>query len=176
MLTARATDDHHIEGLEAGADDYITKPFNIVLLGARIKNIIESRDMLRKKFRRELELQPLGKIIPVKEEDFIKKIIDIIESNLSNNAFDVEHLSREVGLSSRHLLNKMQNLTDYTPVEFIRTYRLKRAEQLLLQKNLTISEVAYDVGFSDPNYFSKCFQKQYGKTPKDFVAAIKTAF
>jgi AraC-like DNA-binding protein len=70
----------------------------------------------------------------------------------------------------------MQNLTDYTPVEFIRTYRLKRAEQLLLQKNLTISEVAYDVGFSDPNYFSKCFQKQYGKTPKDFVAAIKTAF
>jgi CheY-like chemotaxis protein/AraC-like DNA-binding protein len=171
LLTAKNTDDSQIEGYKAGADDYISKPFSIPILIARVKNLIESRDILRKKFRNELEINTIGKIVPIKEKDFMQKVLDIIEQNISNSDFDVESLSREVGVSSRHLLNKIQSLTDYTPVEFIRTIRLKKAEQLLLNTKLTISEVAYDVGFADPNYFGKCFQKHFGKSPKEFLAS-----
>jgi len=171
MLTAKVTEENQIEGFAAGADEYIAKPFSIAVLTARLKNLIDNRDALRRKFRSELELQPIGKVISNREEDFIKKVVEIINSNIGNPDFDVEQLSREAGLSSRHLLNKLQSITDYAPVEFIKIMRLKKAEQLLLQTDLSISEIAYDVGFSDPNYFSKCFQKHFGKTPKEFLSA-----
>ena len=168
LLTSRTSEEHRIEGLESGADDYISKPFNMVLLYARIKNLIEIRIALRKSFRKEIQLQTDTITKPI-DPNFLDKVMEIIQKNMEDSSFDVESLSREVGLSSRHLLNKLQSLTDHTPVELIRTLRLKRAEQMLVQKKLTIAEVAYDVGFSDPNYFSKCFVKQYGKTPKDYI-------
>lgn len=169
LLTSRTTEEHRIEGYESGADDYISKPFNMVLLYARIKNLIDIRKALRKTFRKEIYTKSSETLAKPIDASFLDKVIEIIEKNLENSAFDVEALSKEAGLSSRHLLNKLQNLTDHTPVELIRTLRLKRAEQLLLTKKLTIAEIAYDVGFSDPNYFSKCFAKQFGKTPKEYI-------
>jgi signal transduction histidine kinase/DNA-binding response OmpR family regulator/ligand-binding sensor domain-containing protein len=170
LLTARSTDENKLEGFENGADDYLTKPFSMRLLSARILNLINIRLSLRKKFRNEIILQPNAKYVTSSESIFINKVMSIIEEKMSDPNFDVDTLSKEVGISSRHLLNKLQSLTDHTPVELIRTLRLKRAEYLLAQKSLTIAEVAYDVGFSDPNYFSKCFTKQYGKTPKEYIA------
>jgi signal transduction histidine kinase/DNA-binding response OmpR family regulator/ligand-binding sensor domain-containing protein len=169
LLTARTSEEHRIEGYESGADDYISKPFNMVVLNARIKNLIEIRKALRMTFRKEIYSKSIDALAKPIDANFLDKVIEIIEKNMENSAFDVEALSKEVGLSSRHLLNKLQNLTDHTPVELIRTLRLKRAEKLLLTKNYTIAEIAYDVGFSDPNYFSKCFVKQYGKTPKEYM-------
>jgi YesN/AraC family two-component response regulator len=171
LLTARTADEHKIEGYESGADDYVSKPFNMVLLSARIKNLIEIRISLRKSFRKEIFIKPTDKLVTPVDADFLEHVLAVIEKNMDNSNFDVETLSKEIGLSSRHLLNKLQNLTDYSPVELIRTLRLKRAEQLLLQKKATIAEIAYEVGFSDPNYFSKCFAKQYGKTPREYIEA-----
>lgn len=169
LLTAQTTDEQKIEGYESGADDYVSKPFDMVLLKSRIKNLLDIRIALRKSFRNEIRIQPSDKLITPIDANFLEHVMGIIEKNLDNSNFDVETLSKEIGISSRHLLNKLQNLTDYSPVELIRTLRLKRAEQLLLQRKTTIAEVAYDVGFSDPNYFSKCFVKQFGQTPKEYI-------
>jgi YesN/AraC family two-component response regulator len=173
LLTARTADEHKIEGYEAGADDYVSKPFNMVLLSTRIKNLIEIRVALRKTFRKEICIKPTDKLITPVDANFLEHVMAIIEQNMENSNFDVETLSKAIGLSSRHLLNKLQSLTDYSPVELIRTLRLKRAEQLLLQRRTTIAEIAYEVGFSDPNYFSKCFVKQYGKTPKEYIESAR---
>lgn len=169
LLTARTSEEHKIEGYECGADDYISKPFTMSLLNVRIRNLIETRRALRKSFGKEISIQPTNKLITSVDANFLEKVIAIIEENIEDSNFDVETLSKEVGISSRHLLNKIQNLTNSTPVELIRTIRLKRAEQLLLLKKSTIAEIAYEVGFSDPNYFSKCFAKMYGKTPKEYM-------
>jgi signal transduction histidine kinase/AraC-like DNA-binding protein/ligand-binding sensor domain-containing protein len=169
LLTARTTDEHKIEGYQSGADDYVSKPFNNVLLSARIKNLIDIRIALRKAFKQEIVIQSTETLTAPVDANFLDKVIVIIEKNMDNSNFDVEMLSKSIGISNRHLLNKLQNLTDSTPVELIRTLRLKRAKELLLQKKTTIAEIAYEVGFSDPNYFSKCFGKQYGKPPKEFI-------
>jgi AraC-like DNA-binding protein len=107
------------------------------------------------------------------DSEFLNKVIAIIEVNINNTDFNVDVLSSEIGISSRHLLNKIQSLTEFKPVEMIQKIRLKRASELLMEQKLTISEVAYEVGFSSPSYFSKCFQKQYQTSPTDFINSLK---
>jgi len=170
LLTARTSIVYKIEGLEAGADDYITKPFDTQTLKARILNLIVSRKRLSQKFREEFLLKPKDIIIHTPDEKFLDQIIRIIEENIADPDFNVEKLSRTIGMSHSLIYKKLKALTDQNIVEFIRAIKLKRAAQILAQTKISISEVSSEVGFTDPKYFSKCFQKHFDKTPTDYAS------
>jgi signal transduction histidine kinase/DNA-binding response OmpR family regulator len=167
MLTAKATKEAKFEGLETGADDYLTKPFDVLELEVRIKNIIESRKKLRDKYKRELLLEPATINTELLKDNFLKKLLNITEEKLTDTEFDTEQLVKEFSLGRRQVFRKIQALTGYTPGQFIRTIRLKRAFQLIKNKNGTVTEIAYEVGFSNLSYFTKCFREQFGKLPSE---------
>jgi YesN/AraC family two-component response regulator len=169
LLTARADSESKISGLETGADAYLTKPFEMKELQVRINHLIEGRKKLRKKFSRSLSLQPSEITVTPIDEIFLKKALDILEANIMNTDFDVEIFSKEIGMSRTNLHRKLKALTDCSATEFIRIFRLKRAMCLLEQKAGNVSEVAYAVGFNSQGYFTKCFKKQYGRSPSGFV-------
>jgi len=169
LLTARTPLIFKIEGLETGADDYITKPFNLNILEARIWNLLESRQMLRERYRKDITLQPTNVAITSPDEKFLAKVMSFIENNISESSLSVEELGKEVGMSRVTLYRKIKALTNQTAIEFIRSIRLKRAAQLLEQNKLHVSEVAYMVGFIDIDYFRRCFKDQFGHTPKEYA-------
>ena len=165
LLTARAAAEDKIGGLESGADDYLIKPFNARELQVRVKNLIEQRRTLRERFRNEAILHPRQIGITSTDQRFFQKASEIIENHLSDPAFDTRTFSREIGMSRMQLHRKLTALTNMAPKEFIRALRLQRAAQLLRQKFGNITEVAYEVGFSNPSYFTECFRKNFGMTP-----------
>ncbi|MDQ3534289.1 MAG: ATP-binding protein, partial [Bacteroidota bacterium] len=171
LLTAKASGGDKVEGLETGADDYLIKPFESTELLVRIKNLIDSRRKLREIFSREITLGPTSITINSVDEQFLQRIMKIIEEHMEDTSFDVEIFSREAGLSKIQLHRKLKALTNESPGDFIRIMRLKRAADLLSQNAGTIAEVAYKVGFQEPSYFTRCFHKQFGKTPSEFMAA-----
>ncbi|MDQ4139563.1 MAG: ATP-binding protein [Bacteroidota bacterium] len=168
LLTAKSTIENKLTGLEIGADEYITKPFHAKELVVRVKNLIEGRRKLREKYSRESNLLPAG--TSSVDEKFFQKALSIIEANVSNPEFDVEVFSKEIGMSRMQLHRKLTALTNQSPGEFIRTFRLKRAAQLLDKNCGNISEIAFSLGFSSLTYFTKCFKEQYGQTPSDYLA------
>ncbi|MEJ7691870.1 two-component regulator propeller domain-containing protein [Daejeonella sp.] len=170
LLTARTPLIFRIEGLETGADDYITKPFNLNILEARIWNLLESRQLLRERYRKDITLQPTNVAITSPDEKFLAKVMSFIEKNIAESTLSVEELGKEVGMSRVTLYRKIKALTNQTAVEFIRSVRLKRAAQLLEQNKLHVSEVAYMVGFIDIDYFRRCFKDQFGHTPKEYAS------
>ncbi len=170
LLTARTPLIFKIEGLETGADDYITKPFNLNILEARIWNLLESRQLLRERYRKDITLQPTNVAITSPDEKFLAKVMSFIERNIAESSLSVEELGKEVGMSRVTLYRKIKALTNQTAVEFIRSVRLKRAAQLLEQNKLHVSEVAYMVGFIDIDYFRRCFKDQFGHTPKEYAS------
>lgn len=168
LLTARTAITFRYEGIETGADDYITKPFSAEYLIIRVKNLIKQRDLMRSHFVKEAICDP-GKITVTSiDEKLLKKAVDYITDNISDNSLSVEKLSREIGLSRVHFYRKIKALTNLTAVEFIRNIRLKRAAAILSQGKLTIKEVAAMAGFEDIDYFRKSFKKQFGVKPSDF--------
>ncbi len=169
LLTAKTTDQHKLEGLENGADDYITKPFNFEMLELRIKTLIEQRHKLRQLYQQNFDLQPSDISITSLDEKFLKKIKTITENNMHEPNFSVEKLSSEFGISRAHLYNKLVALTGKTPIEFIRILRIRRAAQLLEKSQLTVMEIAYKVGFNDPRYFTKHFKNEYNMTPSQYA-------
>ena len=169
MLTAKASVENRIEGLETGADDYITKPFNMKELLTRINNLIGQRQKLRERFSREVTLQPKDIAITSADEKFLNRTIDIIEKNMGDGEFDVASLREEVGLSHMQLFRKLKALTDQAPGDFIRTIRLKRAAQLMQQKFGNIAEITYEVGFNNLSYFAKCFREMFGMSPSEYI-------
>jgi YesN/AraC family two-component response regulator len=169
LLTARADTESKISGLETGADDYLTKPFQIQELQVRVKNLIDSRRKLRERYSHSLTVEPTEVAVTSTDEKFLQKALAIIEANLSNTAFDVETFSKEIGMSRGHLHRKLTTLIDQSPSDFIRTIRLKRAAQLLDKQAGNVSEVAFQVGFNSLTYFTKCFREFYGKTPSEYV-------
>ncbi|MFC2139920.1 response regulator [Bacteroidota bacterium] len=173
LLTAKASGDTKMKGLETGADDYITKPFNAKELLVRVRNLINQRRSLRERFKKEITLEPKEIAITSADEKFLQKIIDYIETNISDTKLSVESMGKDIGLSRVQLYRKLHALTDQSVSEFIRTYRLKRAAQLLEQKKGNISEIAYEVGFNEPSYFTKCFKNQFGKSPSEFNSQNK---
>ncbi|PZX16387.1 signal transduction histidine kinase [Breznakibacter xylanolyticus] len=169
ILTARNTHEQKIEGLETGADDYLTKPFSYEILELKIKKLIASRQELHKTLNLQYEIKP-GEIgITSMDEKFIQRALDLVEKNISNTDFSVEKMSREMGVSRGHLYNKTMALTGKTPIEFIRIMRLKRAAQLLAKSQMTVAEIAYEVGFNDPKYFSKYFKDEFGMSPSEYA-------
>jgi signal transduction histidine kinase/DNA-binding response OmpR family regulator len=167
LLTARAGTDSKIEGLETGADDYITKPFDVRELSARVKNLIEQRRQLRQKFSAGTVLKPGDVAVTSLDDDLLKRVIVAVEKNIGNEDFDVDSLAQEACLSRPHLNRKLRALTDLSPAEFIRYIRLQRARELLEKNAGNIADVAYQVGFGSPAYFSSCFHQRFGYSPSE---------
>lgn len=172
LLTAKALDEHKIEGIENGADAYISKPFKIELLRAYIITILESRRRLKERYSQQLVLEPGDITLNTTDERFLKKLLQIVEENISNTEFNVQELSDKMNMSYRALARKVKSLTNQTVNEFIRTIRLKRAMLILSKDKFPIAEVSELTGFNDPAYFSRCFQKQFGVPPSSFTSTL----
>ncbi len=168
LLTSLSDSTNKLEGLEIGADEYVTKPFDIKMLATRIHNLIVTRSMLKKKFSSEITLSPKDITITPIDEVFLNKTMEVIESNMSESEFTVDDLVREVGVSRSLFYLKIKELTGQAAKEFIKSMRLKRAAQYIVSNQFNVSEVAFMVGFKDPKYFSKCFEKQFGELPKNY--------
>lgn len=168
LLTAKVTGESKIEGLETGADDYLTKPFNYEELAVRIKNLIEQRKRLREKFSKEINVKAESISSNVVDKEFVQKIIDIIEKNLGNEKFDSTLLSEELFVSRSQLNRKLHAVTGQGPGEFIRIYKLKRAAQMIVENRLSITQIAYEVGFGSPAQFTRSFKKYFNCLPSDF--------
>ena len=169
LLTSRSSLVYKFEGLESGADDYISKPFNLMEFRLRVKNLLNTTERLRIKFSSEDSFIPSEITVSSLDEELLKKAFKIVEENISNEQFDIPFFCSELGVSRTMLFLKIKAWTNCTPNEFIHEIRLKRAAQLLEQNKLTVSEISYKVGFNNPKYFSKCFQKKYGETPSQFA-------
>lgn len=168
LLTARSAKEQKLEGLESGADDYITKPFNFDILNLRIKKLLELKQKRQESFKGKLEVNPSDITITSLDEKLIKKAVMYVENNISRCELSVEELSRELGMSRVHLYKKLMSITGKSPIEFIRVIRLKRAAQLLRESQQNVSEIAYQVGFNNPKYFSKYFKEEFGVLPSAY--------
>jgi len=171
LLTAKTSDESILHGLELGADDYVTKPFNTRLLCARIKNLIELRRRMQLDIHREMTLQPGQLNMSKMDSEFLNDLQQVIEKNLSDPDFNVEAMSRRLYISRTTLYRKVQALCGESPTDFIRIYRLKRAAQLLKNRFGSVTEVAFEVGFSSRAYFTKCFKDQFQRLPSDYLDA-----
>ena len=167
LLTAKADLDSKIEGLEFGADDYVTKPFEARELQIRVKNLIEQRTKLREKFSALVDLNPADIAASSMDEQLLNRLLAVFEDHMEEPDFSIEQLAREIGMSRSHLNRKIQALTNVSTSEFIRTLRLQRAARLLSNASGTVSEIAYKVGFNNLSYFSKTFRKHFGKLPSE---------
>lgn len=169
LLTAQADEEQRLEGLEVGADDYISKPFSAIELMARVENLIEIRRKLKEKFSEQLRLK--GKEVEVSSADarFLKRVQSVIEKQMENSNFGVDWLADEVALSTRQLQRKIRAITDLSAGGYIRLIRLERASQLLSQEWGNVSEIAYKVGFQDAKYFSRLFKQTFGHTPTEYA-------
>lgn len=173
LLTAKQTDENKIEGYNVGADDYISKPFNVTLLAARINNILESRKKLRERFSTHTDGSIEASAIADIDKEFLKKVVKIIEENLSYLNFDIDKLAIALKMSRRQLYRKLNALTNQTAHDFITNTRLEHAAALLITGEFTISEIGYKVGFSEPSNFSRSFTKKFGKSPKKYLSDQK---
>ena len=160
LLTACSLDEQRIQGYDGGADSYISKPFSSQLLLARIHNLIDSHQRLKQFFG---DRQTLAK------EDICDLDKDLIEEKMGDSELNVEDLGREMGLSRVQLYRKIKSLTNYAPNELLRMSRLKRAASLLASSGMTVAEIAYEVGFTSPSYFTKCYKEQFGESPTEFL-------
>ncbi|WNH11907.1 two-component regulator propeller domain-containing protein [Thalassobellus suaedae] len=169
VLTAKMSQETELKGRENGADDYIRKPFDTELLQLKLKNIIKNRDIMRQRFNREITLQPKEVTVTSTDERFLQQAIDIVEENMMNTDFSVEMLVKEMGHSRSNLYLKLKEITGLSSSEFIRNIRLKRAVQLFETSDLSVKEIMYMTGFNTASYFAKCFKKQFGVIPSDYV-------
>jgi signal transduction histidine kinase/DNA-binding response OmpR family regulator len=167
LLTALADQTDKIEGLQTGADDYLTKPFDARELLVRVRNLIATRKRLQERFRTSFALKPGEVQVQSLDNGFLQKVMAIVEAHMSEEQFGVEQLAYEAHLSRAQLHRKLKALTNLTPTEFVRHFRLLRARDLLEKRAGSVSEVAYRVGFSNQSYFAKCFKEQFGYLPSE---------
>lgn len=169
LLTAKVSKQNKIEGLETGADDYVTKPFDFAELSARIKNLIEQRKKLKEKFSKEVKIEPDAVTVNALDKEFLEKALAVAEKNIFNLNFDLESFAKEMFLSRSQLHRKMIAITGQAPGEFLRVFKLKKAAQLLLEKKLSVTQIALEVGFRSPSHFTKAFQQYFNCLPSEFT-------
>lgn len=169
LLTAKAGDKNEIIGLEIGADDYITKPFNSKILKTKVSNLIAIRRNLQSRYSQEIVLTPKDVAVNNLDEKFLEKIQEVLEKRLIESSFNVEYFSDAVGMSRMQLHRKIKALTGLSASEFIRSQRLKLAADLLKSSDINISQVGYSVGFNDHSYFAKCFKNVFNCTPTEYA-------
>lgn len=168
LLTARTTDVSRIEGLQLGADDYLTKPFNIEVLRLRVKKFIDWEQNNHQQFRQKMNIEPSEITITPLDEQFIKRAIELVEQNISDSDFSVETLAAGVAMSRSTLYKKLMAITGQGPAEFIRTIRIKRGRALLETSQMQVTEIAYAVGFTTVKSFTMNFKAEYGMTPSEY--------
>jgi len=168
LLTARASEVHRISGLQIGADEYLTKPFNMEVLLLRISRLIADQHLRQKHFSEKMEVNPRDITISSLDEQLIQKALDCVEQNMDNAGYSVQQLSHDLNMDRTVLYKKLQSITGLAPLEFIRSIRLKRAAQLLAQGNLPVAEVSEMVGFNTQKYFTKYFKETFGVTPSQY--------
>ena len=169
LLTARTSDDIRLEGYETGADAYMTKPFKMDILEARIRNLMEEKQRRISEFSRKVEIEPSEVTITTIDQKLMSRILESIERNMDNADYSVEELSADVGMHRMNLYRKLQSLVGMSQSEFIRSIRLKRAARLLTEDpNLSVTEVSDMVGFNTPKYFSKYFREMFGCNPSQY--------
>lgn len=169
LLTAKTDHETRIDGLEIGADDYLSKPFSLPELTARVNNLIETRKKLRKLFSSAIVLKPSDIKVNSLDDRFIKKVMDRIEAHIANPGFSVELLADEVAMSSVQVYRKLKAITGQTPNDLIRNVRLERAASLLDQRAGNVADVAYMVGFNNLSYFAKCFKDKFQQSPSEYL-------
>ncbi|MBI2430339.1 MAG: response regulator [Ignavibacteriales bacterium] len=168
LLTAKAGQEHKVEGLETGADDYMIKPFDANEMFVRVKNLIDVRRTLHEHYKRELVVQPAGVHVNSADEKFLKHVFVTIDKNFSDPGFDIERFAEESAMSRVQLHRKLKAISGYSPGEFIRNVRLQRAAELLKKRAGTVSEIAYQVGFNHLSNFAKLFHEKYGVNPSEY--------
>jgi CheY-like chemotaxis protein len=171
LLTAKASEENIVQGLETGADDYITKPFSTKILCARIKNLVDLRSQLQQTLDREMTMKPAKISVSPIDKKFLKKLKEVIKENIADPDFNIEQMCKKMDMSQPTLYRKIHALTGESPTEFIRSYRLKRGAELLKNNIGTVLEVAFEVGFSSAAYFTKCFKKKFHQLPSTYQAA-----
>ncbi|MGH1365437.1 MAG: response regulator [Calditrichia bacterium] len=170
LLTAKADETDKITGLETGADDYLVKPFNAKELRIRVANLIEQRRKLRERYRREGILEPKAVAVTSMEETFLRRLVDIVEVNITSENFGPDVLVESLNMSKRQMQRKIRAITGQTPTDFIRSQRLQRARMLLEKRSGTVSEIAYEVGFNNLSYFARSFRKEFGIAPSELLS------
>lgn len=174
LLTAKSMDVHKIEGIEIGADDYITKPFNMEYLQKRVKNILTQRKQLKERFSQQVESKPKELAKFPKDQEFLSKVIELIEENMKNPDFTVDTLIGNFHYGRTVFYKKMKGISGYAPKDFIRIIRMKKAGKLFLEDpSLTVAEVSFMIGYDEPAYFSKIFKKHFGQTPSEYKKGSK---
>ncbi|SNS06197.1 Signal transduction histidine kinase [Hymenobacter mucosus] len=174
LLTARTAETHELEGLGMGADDYMSKPFNPILLQAKAATMLRNRRKLQEYYQRQILLEPTEIVVADADRQFLENAMHVVEQHLDDAEFSVQVLVREVGMSQSVFYRRIKSITGQTAVEFIRDVRMKRAAQLLAQTNMRVSEVAFQVGIEDAKYFRKAFQKIYSLTPSEYAKQHRT--
>lgn len=175
MLTAKNLEEHRAEGYEHGADSYITKPFHSKVLLARIENLLRQRQLLKNLYQgtKVAEKEISESYLEDRDKQFLKQLQAIIQKNLSDSEFGVENMGQQIGLSRVQLYRKVKAMTGSSVVDLLRKARLAKARRLLETRSMSVSEVAYEVGFSAPSYFTKCFKEEYGMLPGDVGNVMK---
>lgn len=172
LLTAKSSEENKYLGIESGADDYISKPFNIDMLKLKITKIIEKQKKLQNVFKKKIDISVNDTQIMSMDEKFVQKAVSIVEENISNSDFLVEDLCKEMAMSRVYFYKKILALTDKTPSEFVRFIRLKRAAELLVKSQMFVNEIAFQVGFNEPKYFRKYFKEEFGITPNEYKKSV----
>ena len=167
LLTACSLDEQRIQGYDGGADSYISKPFNSKLLLVRLRNLMDNHKRLIQFFGDKTSLSKES--VSDVDKGFVDRFRELIEENLADSELSVEDLGGKMGLSRVQLYRKIKALTNYSPNELVRIARLKKAASLLASSEKTISEITYEVGFTSPSYFTKCYKDYFGESPTDFL-------
>ena len=173
LLTALSSLDCQIQGAGSGADAYITKPFSIKLLITKALKLIEQRDKLREKFSSDLSVKTSTICMTEKDKVFVDNLNAIIEEELENPEISADDFAQRLGMGRSVFFRKMKGITGYSPKEYLRVVRMKKAAELLTVSGMNITEVTYKVGISDPLYFSKCFKQQFGMTPSAYLKQVR---
>ena len=173
MLTAKTSNESRIESFRIGVDEYLLKPFDDTLLLARISNILENRKRFQQKFSYSMDVDALNIEKESSDKKFLDKAMQIVKENYKNSYYEISDFIEAMGVSKSLMNKKMQNLTGQSAGQFMRNYRLNLARELIIRNRLThnmnISEIAYEVGFNDPKYFTRCFTKHFGTTPSSMM-------
>lgn len=173
FLARSASDESQVRALEAGVNEFLAKPLRLPVLKARVDNLLESRRKLHEHFQHLQTIQPREMAANQLDAEFLRRVVEIVEKNLADYEFDVEKLAQQLGMSRRQLFRKFKALAGCTPNVFMRDIRLRRAAHLLSTSRMTVSEIIYAVGFSDPKYFRNIFRERFGVLPGEFQRSLK---
>lgn len=173
LLTALSGEEDQVRGLAFGATDYMTKPFNFEILLSKIKNLLALQDTFKRTYKKQLNVQLEDVEVASGDEKLLRNVVEYIEKNISNDRLSVEELSREMAMSRVSLYKKLLMLTGKSPLEFIRSVKMKRAAQLLASGQMTIAMVSYEVGFNSPTYFTRTFKEEFKLLPSEYIAEIR---